>query len=411
MDIDFEGNATQTQEEVANQNQEEMTHLDGKDNETPDDVNQTQSETVEQPENEEDSSTGELSEGDTLELDGVTYRVDNKGNIIDDKGSIFKEAKDVKDWLKSLDVEEDNTQNTDSNLALVQEALGVSITDAEGNEVEFTDNAEGIKSYVNSVLDLKSKELQEAAVNSLFAANPMLKQFNDYVKITGTAKGFGEIPDRTNIRIDKDNEAQQVAIIKMAAQEFGNKTLNDNYIKYLKDNGALYDEASAQLKSLQQKDYQVRQEIEQQAEAQRKEEAKSVQAYWDNVDKIVRSRVIAGHKIPETFVKEVDGKKITLTPNDFYNYLSRPIKDENGNTVTGYQRDLANLSNEDYLNKEMLDAWLMFTGGSYKDLVDMAVKEEQVRKLRLKSKEQRTNKTVKIIKKPRGKVDMNDIVL
>lgn len=52
----------------------------------------------------------------------------------------------------------------------------------------------------------------------------------------------------------------------------------------------------------------------------------------------------------------------------------------------------------------------MYTDGTYKDLVDMAVKEEQVRVLRLKSKERSNKKTVKIVK-PQGKTDANDIVL
>ena len=68
------------------------------------------------------------------------------------------------------------------------------------------------------------------------------------------------------------------------------------------------------------------------------------------------------------------------------------------------------MSNEDYLNKELIDAWLTFTGGSYKDLIDMAIKEENVRTLRLRSKEQRTGKTVKIIKPKTSEVNNNDIV-
>ena len=53
----------------------------------------------------------------------------------------------------------------------------------------------------------------------------------------------------------------------------------------------------------------------------------------------------------------------------------------------------------------------MFTGGTYKDLIDMAVKEDNVCKLKIKSKEQRTAKSIKVIKKQGGKVNMNDIIL
>ena len=363
-------------------------------------------------EGDDSSSTGELSEGDTIEFDGTTYTVDASGNLVDDKGNVFKEAKDVADWLKSVEVEGNGEGSDTISLASIQEALGIIITDAEGKNIEFTDDAAGVKAYVDAVIDLKSKDLQQAAVNKLYADNPLLKQFTDYVQLTGTAKGFGEIPDRSGIQLDKENEEQLKAVIRMAAKEFGNKSLNENYIKYLKDSGGLYDEAKVQLQALVEKDAAIRKDIEARAQAQREAEAKSVSDYWNKVNNVIDSRIIAGYKLPESFTKEVNGQKVIITPNDFYNYLSKATEtDTDGNKVTGYQRDLNKLTDDEYLNRELLDAWLMFTGGTYKDLIAMAVNEDKVRQLRVKSKEQRSTKTVKVIKKQGGKVDMNDIVL
>ena len=358
------------------------------------------------------SSTGELSEGDTIEFDGTTYTVDASGNLVDDKGNVFKEAKDVADWLKSVEVEGNGEGSDTISLASIQEALGIIVTDAEGKNIEFTDDAAGVKAYVDAVIDLKSKDLQQAAVNKLYADNPLLKQFTDYVQLTGTAKGFGEIPDRSGIQLDKENEEQLKAVIRMAAKEFGNKSLNENYIKYLKDSGGLYDEAKAQLQALVEKDIAFLKDIEVRAQAQRDADAKAVSDYWNKVNNVIDSRIIAGYKLPESFTKEVNGQKVIITPNDFYNYLSKATEtDTDGNKVTGYQRDLNKLTDDEYLNRELLDAWLMFTGGTYKDLIAMAVNEDKVRQLRVKSKEQRSTKTVKVIKKQGGKVDMNDIVL
>lgn len=358
------------------------------------------------------SSTGELSEGDTIEFDGTTYTVDASGNLVDDKGNVFKEAKDVADWLKSVEVESDGEGSGTLSISSIQEALGITVTDAEGKPIEFTDDAAGVKAYVDAVIDLKSKDLQQAAVNKLYADNPLLKQFTDYVQLNGTPRGFGEIPDRSGVQLDKENEEQLKAVIRMAAKEFGNKSLNENYIKYLKDSGGLYDEAKAQLQALVEKDIAVRKDIEARAQAQREAEAKSVSDYWNKVNNVIDSRIIAGYKLPESFTREVNGQKVIITPNDFYNYLSKATEtDTDGNKVTGYQRDLNKLTDDEYLNRELLDAWLMFTGGTYKDLIAMAVNEDKVRQLRVKSKEQRSTKTVKVIKKQGGKVDMNDIVL
>lgn len=427
FNIDFEGLAqsksnTDSPNDKPNpdnsNNQEDTTPLDGnhdKEDLTGKDGNQNLKDNNQNNENsnsnDADSSTGELTEGDSIEFEGVTYTVDATGNLVDDKGNIFKEAKDVKSWISSMDVSNDQN-DSDFNLNSIQEALGITVTDDKGNPVEFTNDAEGVKSYINSVIDLKSKDIQTATINKLFADNPLLKEFTDYVQLTGSPQGFGELPDRSGIEIDKNNINQQEAIIRMAAQEFGNKSLNENYIKYLKDSGGLYDEAKQQLAALVEKDAAMRKDIEEQAEANRQAEQVRINEYWQNVSKVIEGRIIAGYKLPESFTKEVNGQKVVYTPNDFYNYLNKAIEqDADGNIVTGYQRDLSKLTDEEYLNRELLDAWLMFTGGTYKDLIDMAVKEDNVRKLKIKSKEQRTAKSIKVIKKQGGKVNMNDIIL
>ena len=423
-DIDFDGsnsNRTSSDTTANNDNnksvQEDVTNLNSNDNSdiTSQDGNKEDNKTNEsnnKEDNNNNSSTGELSEGDTIEVDGITYTVDASGNLVDDKGNIFKEAKDIANWLKTVDIEDNKDDSKNISISSIQEALGITVTDAEGKNIEFTDDAAGVKAYVDAVIDLKSKDIQEATVNKLYADNPLLKQFVDYVQLTGTAKGFGDIPDRSGIRLDKENTEQLKAVILMAAREFGNKSLNENYINYLKDSGGLYDEAKAQLQALVEKDAAIRKDIETRAQAQRDADAKSVSDYWKKVNNVIDSRIIAGYKLPESFTKEVNGQKVIITPNDFYNYLSKATEtDTDGNKVTGYQRDLNKLTDDEYLNRELLDAWLMFTGGTYKDLITMAGNEDKVRQLRVKSKEQRSVKTVKVIKKQNGKVDINNIVL
>ena len=353
------------------------------------------------------SSTGELAAGDNVEFEGETYTVAENGDLVDKDGKVFKEAKDVKEWIESLQEETDDS----ISLETIQDAFGQTIVGEDGKPVEFTNDAAGVQAYVKAVVDLQRNEIAEGAVNKLYADNPLLKQFIDYVQVNGSPRGFGELPDRTGWQIDKDNAAQQESIVRMAAREFGNASLNDNYIKYPKDTGGLYDEAVNQLKALQDKDKTVRAEIEQRANAARAQEQQEIETYWNKVNDVINGRTIAGYKLPDSFVKEVDGKKQTLTPTDFYNYLSRQTEvDADGNRITGYQKDLANESDDDYLARELITAWLMFTGGTYKDLATMAIKENEVRTLKLKSKENRAHKTVKVTK-PASKSSVDDIVL
>ena len=420
-DIDFEGTNVQENNtginpdsNVPTNKEEEVTNLGGND---VDDITNSESNNQENNNNSNDdngnnddnSSTGELNVGDQLEVDGITYTVAKNGDLVDDKGNVFKESKDVAEWLKSVNVEDENTASFDINS--LNEELGVNITDEEGNNVVFDNTVDGVKSYIKSVIDVKSKEIQDATINRFYNDNPLVRQFVDYVQLTGTARGFGEIPDRSSITIDENNEAQQIAVIKMAANEFGNKTINDNYINWLRDNGNLYSYAKEQLNALIDKDKEYRENIEKQAKLQREEQSKEIAAYWNKVNGIITSKMIGGYKLPDNFTREVNGKKVLCNTNDFFNYVSNAShKDEQGNSITGYQKDLQNLTDDEYMNRELLDAWLMFTGGTYKDLIDMAVKEEQVRKLVVRSKENRSAKSVKVVRKQNGKASIDDII-
>lgn len=397
----------QTTEEVDDINGEkEVEDLTGKDGSTT--SNQPNPVDDNKDVKDDNSSTGDLVTGDKVEFEGVTYTVAENGDLVDDKGNVFKEAKDVNDWIKSLDIDDSN--DTELSIESIQNVVGITVTDENGKNIEFDNTPEGVKAYINSVIDIRANELQESAINRLYSENPLLKQFQDYVTLTGTPRGFGDLPDRSGIVVEKDNEMQQIAIIRMAAKEFGNTVLNDNYLKYLRDNGGLYEEANIQLKNLVQKDEQIRKDIELKAKEAREAEEENSKQYWDSVKNAVDKRVVAGYKIPESFTKNVNGTKVTCTPNDFYKYISQPIKQKDGSYCTNYQQDLNNLSDEDYLNRDIIDAWLMFTGGTYKDLVDMAVKEDKVRQLRVRSKEPRSNGTVKITKSNKTKASINDII-
>ena len=68
------------------------------------------------------------------------------------------------------------------------------------------------------------------------------------------------------------------------------------------------------------------------------------------------------------------------------------------NIATAYERALANQSPEEATNQELLSAWLMFTGGTYKDLVKMAINNEQVKTLKLVAKGNKGHGAVRITK-------------
>ena len=59
--------------------------------------------------------------------------------------------------------------------------------------------------------------------------------------------------------------------------------------------------------------------------------------------------------------------------------------DEQGNSR--YANDLANLTLEQKRDDALLRAYLRFTGGTYADLVNLAIKDQEVKTLRFKAKD------------------------
>ena len=334
----------------------------------------------------EDNKDGDnefkLEAGTELQLDDKTYTVDENGNVIDSEGNIFKEAKDVKAWIDGFEQNE-NVDENELNIANLQKALDIVVTDENDNEIEFPNTIEGVKDYVEQVIESAKEEHYETAINTLFEKYPFVKGMINYYNANGgSLEGYGQVQDRSNITIDETDEAQQEYIIRTAWKEQNKKGV-DGYIQYLKSTGNLLNVAKEELETLKEADKKYQEEIENKAKAEQLRQEEESKQFWGQVHEIVKSRTIAGYNIPESIVVERNGKKMSATINDFFNYIYQV--DDNGRSR--YDYDLAKDSFESKLNDFILKAYLKFTGGSYSNLVDMAINKKEVSKLILKSKE------------------------
>ena len=345
-----------------------------------------------------------LSAGDSIELDGATYTVNENGDLVDEKGEVFKTKSEVEAFLKEYTTEDAN-EVPEINVADIQKLVGVDIVDEKGKAISFDNTPQGVAEYVNSVLELKKAEFAQAGINKLVEDYPVLNDFLNYYIANGNSyEGFGEMKDRSGIQIDDTNEAQQIAIVREAWKEFGKRGNVDKYINYLKDSGQLADAAKDDLAALQQADAEYREQTAQAAlQAQQEYEAQVV-AYWKGVKSCIDKREIAGYKIPDVIILDRGGKQVSATPDDFFNYIYQV--DEQG--MSQYQRELANEAPVDRMNDELLKAYLKYTGKSYNSLLEMAVANKEVKKLRLTANKNKSAKaTIKITKaaKTNGNLD------
>ena len=361
---------------------------------TVDDENNTTDEDVN---NSDDTSNEPLQPGTSIEVEGKTYTVDDNGDVLDENGNVFKEASEVNDWINSFDQVDDASDDSIISIQSIQDAIGIDITDDDNNVVSYENTPEGIKDYINDVIDSAKNEHYETAIATLYQKYPILNDvLNYYIANGNSLEGFAQVPDRSNIVIEEDNEEQQEAIIRTAWAERKQKGDVNSYIAYLKSSGALLSTAREELDAIKEADEQYRQELEEEAERIENERIEQLEQYWNEVYDTIQKRTIAGYQIPESIIVNRNNQKISVTPDDFFNYIYRVDKDGK----SAYERDLEAETPESRREDEILRAYLKFVGGNYSNLVDMAINKEKVNKLKLIAKE-RNNSTIRI-NKPKG---------
>ena len=351
------------------------------------------------------SSTGEvtLSEGDTVNVDGVDYTIDANGNAVDADGTVFRTAAELAELIAQNGSEP-------SVLDQLQTRFGSDFKDEDGNPIVFDNNAEGIAAYVDTVVQSKIAEAQTAALNNLFETYPQVEQVINHLKLNGTLEDFVEIPDRSSITVSKDNEEQQATFIREEWKLSGKKGDVNKFIDYCKNAGILYDTA-VESKEAVDSIYESRL-AEQKAQVEAKEAAAAAEekAYWDNVEKTISKGELLGYSIPEQIQCNKDGKKVMLSRKDFLKYVSTPV-DSEGNTA--YMLDEAKVDSNARMQDDLLKAFLKFTGGNYASLVGMAVNKHKVLSVRTAAAQTTGKRTVIINSKGNNSktVDNDQLVL
>ena len=353
----------------------------------------------------QDSSMEEvkLSEGDTINVDGVDYTIDAEGNAIADDGTVFRTATELAELIAQNGSEP-------SVLNQLQTRFGSDFKDENGNPIVFDDNEEGIAAYVETVVQSRVKEAQTAAINNLFETYPQIEQVINHLKLNGTLDDFVEIPDRSQITVSKDNEEQQATFIREEWKLSGKKGDVNKFIDYCKNAGILYDTA-VESKEAVDSIYESRL-AEQKAQVEAKEAAAAAEekAYWDNVEKTINKGELLGYSIPEQIQCNKDGKKVMLSRKDFLKYVSTPV-DSEGNTA--YMLDEAKVDSDARMQDDLLKAFLRFTGGDYASLVGMAVNKQKVLSIRTAAAQTTGKRTVIINSKGNNSktVDNDQLVL
>lgn len=329
-----------------------------------------------------DDTSKELIAGSVIELGEDKYTVNATGDLVDKDGNIFKESKDVKTWLDTFDSIKDG-DDTSISIDTIQETIGIQLTDENDQPIKYDNTPEGVKAYLEAVTEANRDTHYQEAIDTLYEKYPIISDvLNYYIANGNSLEGFGEVQDRSNITIDEANEAQQESIIRTAWKEQNKKGDVEGYIAYLKSSGTLTAIATEELAGLQEADNQYKEDLALKAKEAEDAKIQKAQEYWKGVQEVIQNKNIAGYQIPDTIIINKDGKKLSATPNDFYNYVYQTDKEG----LSAYQRELAKEDPTSRRDDELLKAYLKFVGGNYSNLVGMAVNKEKVATLKLQAK-------------------------
>lgn len=351
----------------------------------------------------ENNDTDEYEAGTEIVVGEDTYTIDENGNLIDKDGNIFKEKKDVKSYIDSINTNDND--NDDSIIGSVIKAVGVEIKDAKGNPVQYSDDLLGISNYFKDAVEAKFKDLEETTEVNLFRRFPVLKNAYDYLVVNnGSLEGFNNVTDYARITVDDNNVEQHVSIIKEYYNQKGIKESDaSDFIAMFKDKGILLNKAKEYLGILKEDQKQHNTQLKEQREQVEAQTRENARRNWETIVNTVNSGTVVGYVIPEVISRNVDGKKVSATKQDFLDYISKNVTDDE----TQCDIDYAKIPVQQRREQILLQNYLQFTGNDYSSLVNMAFNKKEIDRLKdLKNKSKGNTKIV--IKRPAS--NNNDII-
>lgn len=360
----------------------------------------------------EDTTVEKDGEPETnqVDIDGVIYTLDDKGNAIDKGGNIKYTSEDIKN------LEEVKTDEVElSNLEAITKLTNIKPVDSNGEPIIYENTPEGISKYVEDVYKIASEQAVNNYEQQLFTTYPILYDVLRHVQTNGSLEGFTERTDYSKVKLEEDNEDQLKNIIITGRKSRGESDEKiTKYINYLKDSDSLYDEAKEELNYLVAEDKKYEQALkdqELQAQNEKREEAKK---YWgldikedgslvdigvsDSIYGIIKSgNLKVGGKnyiIPDK-IRVTDNGKVTYhSKDDFFMYLYEPVTFNVNNqkvTMTRHDYDLyveqANRSTHD----DIFDAFKRFTGYDVSQFIEENVSRTEVKRV-MKKLTSRSNK-------------------
>lgn len=309
------------------------------------------------------STTTILNEGQVVELDGIDLTINKDGDAVDNTGKVIKTSIELADLLKTNTQTQDQTST--NYIKEIQSKTNLIINDEAGSPVTYENTVEGISKYAEDVFTTGKKTGAVEYEQSLLSEFPIIKDVINHLKLNGTLDGFTNKIDFSKISISESDEDQWLGIY-IAAQEKRGVPEEEARVtaKYFKEDGKLKEYAQKSLSYLNAIQQQEELEINQMLQQQQQEEIENDRTYWNEVKKVVlqEGKIKLGSEefvIPKVMRVTENGKTVTKSPSDFWNYVNVPKRyniDGELLTMTPHQYDIFLENQKRNVNDDVYEA-------------------------------------------------------
>lgn len=336
-----------------------------------------------------------------VEIDGVDYTLDDKGNATKD-GQVFK-TKEELEALKPVDGENEDGDDDDEDsvdLNNIAKDLNLEFTDEEGNPVTFESTKEGLVNFVEAVYNSGVSSNVKSAREQMIESYPVLEDVINYISVNGSLEGYEtSTVDYHSLTLDPKNQNQLISIIRKSREAKGDTEAEINkFVNAIVADNSLPEIAESSLNHLRSIASNEKESIAEKAKQVEEQRINAYREYIGSVSGSIKQGVIKlGDKeirLPVQFKVPTDeGKVETRTREQFLDYMTteREFKLKDGKTIRATQFEVDKWLEENRLgyNKDVYEAMRLFTKGDLSSVIDKSVESRRVedvkKKLRLQS--------------------------
>lgn len=383
-----------TKEQIENPKKDVEDNNENLDKSKEEDKNENSNENLDKS-----KEVGNEDESSIIEIDGEQLTLDKDGNALNDKGEIVYTSEDISKM-------EDDSEEESSSLKLIAKASGIQILDDNNQPIEFEETVEGYAKREAAIKALGEKEGFNKGFQSFLNENPDIAEIVEYKQRFGTIEGYSSNVDYSKIQLS-DDESQLVDLVYKAEIQKGTSPERaKKIVEFEKSNNSLKEAATESLEFLKNKqDQEVQARVAREQSLYEEELKKEIGFYGvsyeaDGVkvhnvenslyDCIINKGRLGDMIIPKEGLKVTthDKKLKTLSRQDLFDYIAKPVQEIDGSIYTMAQLDeIKRLSNP---AEFALRAISNLTGG-LEQLVKASVAEEQVKVIKKLSSKKTTS--------------------